>query len=299
MVTLANLKKGISQKMQITVGVVIPVYNRPKTAIEAITSAIKQSRPPEKIIVIDDCSDPPLELPTQLLNHTGLEVHRLKKNSGASAARQAGVNALDTTHVAFLDSDDTWLPEKLALQCDYLQSQRNIDKIALSCGWEWVNDETNEIVIRIPKPSDDLKDFVSGCWYCPGTAVMMPCQSIRAIGGFDTTLRRLEDLDLFIRFASADGQLHVVPQAAARIHRGRNAHTKHVSDAVNTLRKKYAKDGTHHLPPHIYRRLESWLNVELAATHRNNANYLSAALSLAKSLALVPRTQIQLQQWFE
>lgn len=110
------------------VSVIIPTYNREKTIKRCIDSIANQSIPPDEIIVVDDGStDNTLEI----LNRFYPDIKIIKQNhKGAQAARNAGIRAAQGEYIAFLDSDDEWLPDKLEWQVKELK--RNPD--AVICG---------------------------------------------------------------------------------------------------------------------------------------------------------------------
>jgi len=282
--------------MDISIGVVIPVYNRPEGAAAAIESVLSQAFQPKQIVVVDDCSNPALALPAALDDDPRATLIRLKRNSGASAARRAGCEALDTSHVAFLDSDDLWSPGKLSAQLELLERLGAPEMTAVSCGWRWVEPRRSPNTVH-PRPSAKLADFVSGCWFCPGSTVLMSLAAHNRIGGFDPALRRLEDLDLFIRFAQGGGRLEVVPSAQVTISRARHATRADVDRAAARLRAKYFETGEAPLPPGLRRRLDGWLAVEEAAAARNEGQFLRMASRLFHSLLVAPRLGLQLGDW--
>ncbi len=95
------------------ISVVIPAYNAAGCIRTAIESCLHQTFPPYQIIVVDDAStDGTSEIAIQ---YKGVFVISLDNNSGPSAARNIGMGAATGDIIAFLDSDDTWLPGKLSV----------------------------------------------------------------------------------------------------------------------------------------------------------------------------------------
>src|SRR6202011_5778050 len=68
---------------------------------------------------------------------------------------------------------------------------------------------------RIPLPSAQLADFVSGCWFAHGSTALLRREAFARVGESDPALRRFEDYDWFVRFALAGGRLEVWPYVAA------------------------------------------------------------------------------------
>ncbi len=106
---------------QPSVSVVIPAYRCEKTICCAIDSALEQQVPLE-IIIIDDDPGQPLVLPKSYANNPIIRVLRNKENLGAAQSRNIGVEAANAPYIAFLDSDDLWLPGKLQKQLDVLKT---------------------------------------------------------------------------------------------------------------------------------------------------------------------------------
>jgi glycosyltransferase involved in cell wall biosynthesis len=101
------------------ISAIIPTYNRRAHTFRAIDSVLAQTLPVEEIIVVDDGStDGTAEA---IRSHYGSRVVVLtQENAGVSAARNRGIRAAHGKWLAFLDSDDVWLPEKLARQAEAL-----------------------------------------------------------------------------------------------------------------------------------------------------------------------------------
>src|SRR5690348_15078750 len=98
------------------VSVIVPVFNRAATIGRAVASVVVQTMADWELIVVDDGSadDPAGALAA--LSDARLRLLRHERNRGAAAARNTGIAAARAPLIAFLDSDDEWLPEKLARQ---------------------------------------------------------------------------------------------------------------------------------------------------------------------------------------
>jgi glycosyltransferase involved in cell wall biosynthesis len=98
------------------VSVIIPSYNRAHIIGKAIQSVLNQTYSKLELIVVDDCSRDNTENVVKSFQDGRVIFLRHEKNKGACAARNAGINAARSEYIAFQDSDNEWLPEKLEKQ---------------------------------------------------------------------------------------------------------------------------------------------------------------------------------------
>jgi len=112
-----------------TVSVIIPTYNRAHTLGRAIDSVLHQTRPADEIIIVDDGSTD--KTAALLENYTGL-IHLEQTNAGVSTARNTGIAQASSSWIAFLDSDDEWLPSKLQHQLVYVTRTKSGSAMAVA-----------------------------------------------------------------------------------------------------------------------------------------------------------------------
>src|SRR3990172_4693438 len=111
----------------VKISVIIPTYNRKKLVLEAIQSAIKQEPKNFETIVVDDGS---VDRTADYLRSLRLPIKVISKsNGGISSARNEGIRNAKGKYIAFLDSDDLWLPGILAEQSNYLDSHPEISLV--------------------------------------------------------------------------------------------------------------------------------------------------------------------------
>jgi glycosyltransferase involved in cell wall biosynthesis len=182
------------------VSVIIPTYNRSATLAEAIDSVLGQDYPHFELIVVDDGStdDTPAIL---CRSSTDSRVIVLtQENAGVSAARNSGIAIAKGEFVAFLDSDDLWLPKKLSIQVEWFRKNPG----AMICQSEerWIrNSRRVNPGVRHKKISGDIFiPSLSLCLVSP-SAVMLKYSLLDEIGWFDPGLPACEDYDLWLRVA--------------------------------------------------------------------------------------------------
>ena len=184
-----------------SVSVVIPTYNRSRYLRHAVDSVLRQTYPGDmEIIVVDDGSTDDTQEVAKLYSTESKAVRyvRLAGNSGPSVARNTGIACAEGELVAFLDSDDEWLPHKLERQIRVLQ-ERDLD--AVYSGWNVIDAEGKLVGKHSPAVRDDvlasaiLKSNVIGT----ASSVVVRRECLLHVGGFDESLWFGEDWDLWIR----------------------------------------------------------------------------------------------------
>ena len=108
--------------MHANVSVILPVYNRGASLEYAMRSVLDQSYKDLELIVVDDASTIDLTSIVESFADPRVRFIRREENGGASAARNTGLAAAQGKYIAFQDSDDLWLPNKLKMQLDLLES---------------------------------------------------------------------------------------------------------------------------------------------------------------------------------
>ena len=106
-----------------TVSIIIPFYNNVDWLNEAVDSVMKQTYKDYEIIVVNDGSKEDITL---FLEKNPEIIYFYQKNNGAGSARNKGIDVARGKYIAFLDSDDVWLPQKLEKQVDYMENNPQI-----------------------------------------------------------------------------------------------------------------------------------------------------------------------------
>jgi glycosyltransferase involved in cell wall biosynthesis len=181
----------------LTVSVIIPTFNRASMLKEAVESVLAQDFDGFEIIVVDDGStDDTSEVLGAL---PAISVVR-QSNLGVSAARNAGIEQASGRLIAFLDSDDLWLPQKLSAQTAFFQKHPT----ALICQTAelWIRNGTRVNPKNRHKKHSGMifERAVELCLVSP-SAVMMRKELFDVVGLFDETLPACEDYDLWLRIS--------------------------------------------------------------------------------------------------
>ena len=204
-----TLSSPVNIAMPPTVTAIIPTYNRARFVAEAVQSVLAQTKPVDEIIVVDDGST---DNTGEVLKPFVGSIRYLRQtNAGPGAARNHSIAEARSDFVAFLDSDDLWMPEKNRIQTDFLSQHTKVD--FLFGDMAIVSSETDELKPEIKH--QHLHDYfvahathLENLFECIVVENMIPTSSVMArrscfehTGVFDPALRLSEDLDLWLRFA--------------------------------------------------------------------------------------------------
>ena len=224
------------------VSVIIPVYNCERYIVESLDSVFSQDYPDLEVIVINDGStDGSLEIleqyerPIFIIN---------QENSGSAVARNAGMAKARGEYIAFLDSDDKWLPGKLKRQVEFLES--NLDYGLVYSNWVcWTSNSNGEFIdqdFKNQKDSIIISRPLSGWLYCDllqnsivwTSSVLIRYSLYEKIGTFDTALRRGQDYDYWIR-VSRKTKIHKLDG----IHAVYRTNSESVTNRPNEINYEY------------------------------------------------------------
>mgnify|MGYP001273723416 FL=1 len=181
------------------ISVIIPTFNRKKTLGRAIQSVLNQSLSPFEILIIDDGSNDGTE---EWVKENFQNIKYIYQNNhGVSSARNIGIENAYGDWIAFLDSDDEWLPNKLDKQVKAIDSNPKMKFF-----------HTNEIWIRNGVRVNQMKKHkkyggyifekcLDICRISP-SSVLIKKEVFDNIGNFDESLRVCEDYDLWLRITS-------------------------------------------------------------------------------------------------
>ena len=186
-----------SARPRVSIG--LPVHDGEDYVAAAIESLLAQTYRDFELVISDNAStDAGLELVRQ--RYPRVRVIPLDRNDGPGAARNAGMAAARGDYIAFLDSDDEWLPDKLNAQVDYFNTHPD----ALICQTEeiWVRNgvRVNPGKRHRKQAGMIFERSLALCLVSP-SAVMIRRSLLEEVGLFDESLPACEDYDLWLRIA--------------------------------------------------------------------------------------------------
>jgi glycosyltransferase involved in cell wall biosynthesis len=194
---------NISSSKLPLVSIVIPCYNQSSYIQSAIESVLNQSYRPIEIIVVNDGStDNSLDIIKNIKTHEKIIIVTTE-NNGLAAARNEGISRARGYYISFLDSDDLYLPDRLKLHINFLESHPGID-ISYS-ETQYFTDQQKRLFAlgKRPKISGNLFPQLIKGNFIPSNAFVIKSDSIRKIDGYDQSLSAHEDWDMLLRLSLA------------------------------------------------------------------------------------------------
>lgn len=251
------------------VSAIVPVYNGAAFISAAIESILAQTRPVDEVVVIDDGSTD--ETPAIVRRYASAGVRCIsQQNRGLSEARNRGI--LETTGelVTFLDCDDTWLPEKTALQIEYLATHPDVALVAAQVWW-WDTQSNRRWIetFGVPRPASIERELTVRNCIGNASAVMVRRSALDQLGLFDPAQIWAEDWEMWMRIVSRFKIGFVErPLITYRSHSGGLSFQRRWDRAYGNF--ELARDAISKFRPAWWRPillLRAWSRLELSRAH--------------------------------
>lgn len=184
------------------ISVIIPVYNRRELLPRALKSVLNQSYTDLEVIIIDDCSTDEISDLDQLSSDKRISCYRRPVRSGVSKARNDGVLRARGEWLAFLDSDDEWLREKLALQMQWVLAHPRFEIVQTKEIWIRNGIRVNPPQTHEKFEGDLFEASLDRCMITP-SSVVLSRKLFDLVGGFNESLPACEDYDLWLRICTS------------------------------------------------------------------------------------------------
>jgi glycosyltransferase involved in cell wall biosynthesis len=199
---------------------IIPVHNRAKLIRATLKSVVTQQGADQQVILVDDGSTDGIE---QVLAEFGTRITVLKQDQqGQGAARNLALEHARGEYIAFIDSDDLWLPWTLAT---YRQAIEEFERPAFIASDEWTFTDQNasgnlsglyQASLRAVVYEDYYASGTEGGWV-PLCGAVVRADVLRAVGGFSHQEGNFEDTDLWLRLGTSKGFVRIdAPFCSAR-----------------------------------------------------------------------------------
>jgi glycosyltransferase involved in cell wall biosynthesis len=228
------------------VSAAITTYNRARFLPEAIESVLAQTADDLEVIVVDDGSTDETESVVEPFR--GRIRYIRQENRGRSAARNAAVAAAEGEFVAFCDSDDVWLPDRLERQLPTVLGRPSVAMVhgqveLIGADGATLPEETDAHRAVFSRAHAKPVTYAGYAWECRclSSTILVRAAALREVGGYDAALL-LDDYDLYLRLALAyeivflDGP----PLARYRLHAGQMRPEELAIGQIQTARKHIA-----------------------------------------------------------
>ncbi|WP_310467194.1 glycosyltransferase family 2 protein [Sphingomonas sp.] len=189
------------------ISVIMPAYNRAASIGRAIDSVLAQDFSDFELIVVDDGSSDGTAEVVAAVADPRVRLIRLDKNGGGNAARNRGIDEARAPLLAFLDSDDAFLPHKLGFAVAFLRDRPEIGVLLDSFVKTWPDqpgrpDESMRNAVLDDNEAVLEALFTRRIWKATPAITVRRAVAIRA-GRFDEGLKRRQDFDFIVRLAAA------------------------------------------------------------------------------------------------
>ncbi len=193
------------------VSIIMPTYNCAKFIGETIKTVIAQTYSNFEIIIVDDCSKDNTKDVVNSFDDERIKYHRLEKNSGAAVARTTAMNMAKGKYMAFLDSDDLWMENKLERQLKFMKD----NNYNITCtAYEQVNEDGESLnkVIKTKKKVDYNRILLD----CPvGNSTVM--YNVEALGKFEVpNIRKRNDDALWLQMLKKEKYIYGMDEVLAK-----------------------------------------------------------------------------------
>ncbi len=185
--------------------IIIPTHNRPHLLPLAVQSAFNQTYQDLEVVVVDDASSEPVQLPED----PRLRVIRLEPGVGGAGARNVGTQAARGRWVTYLDDDDRLLPNMAEVSLAALEATDAEPPVAVISGLQKVNEYGEVLSTRLPPthcPKGShffLETPEPGCSYHTKQTLVVERDLVIKIGGWDESFRSRVHSELFLRLNPA------------------------------------------------------------------------------------------------
>lgn len=188
--------------MTIEIDVIIPTYNRASTIERAVQSVLNQTHKLFNLYIVDDGSTD--ETHQKVSSYLSDRVHYLRQeNKGVSSARNLGIRTSHSPWVSLLDSDDEWLPQKLAIQLKHINENPAIRFFHSNEIWIRNGVRVNPPA-RFDKSNNDIfRRSLETCLISPSTTIIHR-SLLTGLNGFDESFEICEDYDLWLKILATE-----------------------------------------------------------------------------------------------
>ncbi len=192
------------------ISVIIPNFNRVDEFQKAVLSVLKQTYRRFELIVVDDCSDKDIREKNGIFlkellsenNKVKIKYYENSKNKGVSYSRNIGIKNSEGQYIAFLDSDDIWLPQKLEIQVEYIK-KTGFKVVHTEEIWIRNGVRVNQMLKHKKEGGDIFFRSLNLCLMSP-SSIILKKTIFEQYGYFDENMLVCEDYDMWLRICKKE-----------------------------------------------------------------------------------------------
>jgi glycosyltransferase involved in cell wall biosynthesis len=278
------------------VSVVIPAYNASRYISATIDSVLNQTHSNREIIVINDGSPDTTVLEATLQPYLPRLRYFSQENRGPSAARNLGIREARGRYVAFLDSDDVWLPHHLFNQVQHLERDRELGLVYANNSQIDEDGYTHDAFDRVPQECPvTLDSLLTERSTVNTSSVVVLREALLQTSLFDEQMRRCEDFDLWLRLASNGVKISYDP-GVNMIHRRGNGLASD-RELMKQARREVYKKASATLPlttaqkaivTSRIRKLDKEIEIDAAKRHLRKGTYDESLAAIQRARSFGP-----------
>lgn len=278
-----------------TVSAIIPCYNRERYIRRTVESVLAQTYDNIELVVVDDgCTDGSRAVLESFGSRLRILEHAGRENRGQSAGINLGLAATSGKYVGILDSDDIWLPDKIAEQVAFLETHAEFGLVYGN--GEAVDENERPLYDIYPAEHEELNEpgrVLLDCYFLVPNNSLVRRDVLNRTGGFDETLRAAQDHDMAVRIAEVaklayvDRKWFQYRRHGASISRnGADLRWRNGFRILDKASRRYA------YPGRVLRARRGVLHFRLAQCHIERSEYARAAGRLACAFLNDPRRAV-------
>jgi glycosyltransferase involved in cell wall biosynthesis len=269
------------------VSVIVTAYNSAATIDRAIESARAQTMDDLEIVVVDDASTDDTVAVVEAIRDERIRLVRNARNRGIGGAKNVGVENARGRYIAFLDSDDEWVTDKLATQLAALDASPSRAPLAFSAFWVHRTD-FKTVVLRCPSRYETwLKSILLGETFSLGSTLLATRECFERVGPFNEGLARLQDRDWTLRYLQRWDEFVFVPEPLAHIYNSGWPRPETIARAVAALYGVH-EQSLRARDPALARLFRASLRFEVAAIEYRNGRVAAAGWHMMDAICRNP-----------
>ncbi len=269
------------------ISVIIPTYNQSGTLRRAVSSVLGQTFDNFEIVVVNDASTDETKAVLSRFGDPRIRTVSHGKNRGAAASRNTGIRESTGDFIAFLDSDDEWLQDKLSQQIAMIGAAPPDMQACCTRYFVTLNPYDKSWRRMLPLEHDWFTHLLRrGCDLSPGSTLMARRSIFEELGLFDETLQRYEDWDWLLRYARRF-KIGITQETLAVVHLSHPPVSGILADAIKVFLPRWIEEARK-LGYFTGRRFKARLLLELAKSQILEHKRIVGCVTLLRGLCQWP-----------